>query len=89
MAANQIHEAVINAKNCPPAGPDVSDSISKGPEVPGIVRCDDFEDAVKTASKLAESGDIVLLSPACTSFDKFNNFEERGNTFKDIIKKLV
>jgi len=79
VAANQIHEAVINAKNNPPADTDA----------PEIIRCDDFEDAVKTASKQAKAGDIVLLSPACTSFDKFKNFEERGNTFKEIIKKLV
>jgi len=53
------------------------------------VKCDDFEKAVITASKLAEEGDTVLLSPACTSFDKFRNFEERGNVFKDIINRLV
>ena len=48
-----------------------------------------FEDAVLMASKLAGEGDIVLLSPACTSFDMFNNFEERGNKFKEIINGLV
>jgi len=87
MAANQIYEAVINAGNCIPAGSGKQETTPK--ITPEIIKCDDFADAVKTASKLATDGDIVLLSPACTSFDKFKNFEERGNTFKDIINKLV
>ena len=41
--------------------------------------------AVKKAKESAEKGDTVLLSPACTSFDAFKNFEERGNTFKNIV----
>jgi len=52
---------------------------------PEILQCNDFTEAVHLASQVAESGDIVLLSPACTSFDRFKNFEERGNVFKDII----
>lgn len=46
---------------------------------------DSFTDAVHTAHDLASPGDIVLLSPACTSFDAFKNFEERGKAFKNII----
>jgi len=53
-----------------------------------IVKCDSFEDGVHMASKIASEGDVVLLSPACTSFDMFNNFEERGNRFKDIVNSL-
>ena len=49
---------------------------------------DDFREAVITASRLAGEGDIVLLSPACASFDHFKNFEERGNTFKKIVMEL-
>ncbi len=47
-----------------------------------------FCDAVLTASNLAEAGDIVLLSPACASFDAFKDFAERGNTFKTIVNNL-
>jgi len=50
--------------------------------------CRGFKDAVIMASRLAQKGDTVILSPACTSFDAFDNFEERGNAFKDIVKSL-
>ena len=49
---------------------------------------DDFKEAVLAASESAEDGDVVILSPACSSFDKFKNFVERGNTFRDIVKNL-
>jgi len=55
---------------------------------PEIIMADGFKDAVIAASNSAQSGDIVLLSPACTSFDIFKNFEERGETFKAIVKGL-
>lgn len=53
-----------------------------------IVMAKDFEFAVKSASAMAREGDIVLLSPACASFDLFKNFEERGNKFKAIVNSL-
>lgn len=49
---------------------------------------DDFDSAVYAAAGAAESGDIVLLSPACAAFDKFKNFAERGKHFKKIIMEL-
>lgn len=51
-------------------------------------RIDDFYEAVKYASDSAQRGDTVLLSPAATSFDRFSNFEERGNEFKRYVKDL-
>ena len=56
--------------------------------MPRFKRIDDFYDAVKYASDAAEYGDTVLLSPAATSFDRFSNFEERGNAFKEYINDL-
>ena len=47
-----------------------------------------LEEAVETAKKIADSGDIITLSPACASFDMYPNFMVRGNKFKDIVKKL-
>jgi UDP-N-acetylmuramoylalanine--D-glutamate ligase len=55
---------------------------------PRIIEMPDFKEAVLAAHRAAEDGDIVLLSPACTSFDRFKNFEERGNTYKEIINGL-
>ena len=45
----------------------------------------DFERAVVLSRKIAKKDDIVLLSPACASFDAFKNFMERGNRFKEIV----
>jgi UDP-N-acetylmuramoylalanine--D-glutamate ligase len=55
---------------------------------PAIIEEPDFREAVLAAHRSAADGDIVLLSPACTSFDRFKNFEERGNTYKEIIRGL-
>jgi UDP-N-acetylmuramoylalanine--D-glutamate ligase len=51
-------------------------------------RVSDFEEAVKTASFLAEEGDCVVLSPAAASFDMFKNFAVRGETFKKLVQEL-
>ena len=53
-----------------------------------IYRCDGFKEAVEKARDISESGDTVILSPACASFDLFKNFEDRGNTFKNIVKEF-
>lgn len=55
---------------------------------PEIIKADSFYDAVVKARENAESGDIVMLSPACASFDLFKNFEERGNLFKQYVMEL-
>ncbi|HET7455728.1 MAG TPA: UDP-N-acetylmuramoyl-L-alanine--D-glutamate ligase [Solirubrobacterales bacterium] len=51
-------------------------------------RCDGLEDAVRRAAAAAESGEVVLLSPACASFDAFENFEQRGDRFREIVGGL-
>ncbi|MBQ4065106.1 MAG: UDP-N-acetylmuramoyl-L-alanine--D-glutamate ligase [Clostridia bacterium] len=55
---------------------------------PKILEESDFREAVLAASREAKEGDVVLLSPACASFDAFPNFEVRGNTFKEIVHGL-
>lgn len=50
---------------------------------------DSFEDAVHLARQLATSGDTVLLSPACASWGMFENFEQRGRVFKDIVRHFA
>ncbi len=54
----------------------------------GYEESESLEEAVHLAKAKAEDGDIVLLSPACASFDMFENYEDRGNQFKTIIKNL-
>jgi len=50
-----------------------------------IINCGDISNAVKYAKKIAKRGDVVLLSPGCSSFDQFENFEHRGREFKKLI----
>ena len=56
--------------------------------VPNIVETTSMEHAVKSAYFLSEKGDTVLLSPACASFDLFNNYEHRGKLFKEAVRNL-
>jgi len=52
-------------------------------------RCEDLEDAVRRAAAVARPGETVLLSPACASFDAFENFERRGERFREIVEGLA
>ncbi|MGN6254087.1 MAG: glutamate ligase domain-containing protein, partial [Solirubrobacterales bacterium] len=51
-------------------------------------RCADLADAVRRAAAAARPGEAVLLSPACASFDAFDNFEARGERFREIVGGL-
>ena len=53
-----------------------------------MVEVSTMKDAVKTAQRLTEKGDTVLLSPACASFDLFENYEDRGRQFKQAVQNL-
>ena len=53
-----------------------------------MVEVDNMTDAVRTAQRLAEKGDTVLLSPACASFDLFESYEDRGRQFKQAVHNL-
>lgn len=58
------------------------------PIVPIIIETQDVESAVAQARALSQPGDVVLLSPACASFDLFKNYEDRGNQFKAAVLEL-
>ncbi len=53
-----------------------------------VVRADSMENAIQTAKSMSKRGDVVLLSPACASFDWFKNYEHRGQVFKELVNKL-
>ncbi|WP_010411834.1 UDP-N-acetylmuramoyl-L-alanine--D-glutamate ligase [Citromicrobium sp. JLT1363] len=54
-----------------------------------VSRCGTLEKAVELASQVARSGETVLLSPACASFDQFRDFEERGDRFRTLVRALA
>ncbi len=72
-AAGKIESQIVSAKN-------------GGPEV---VHAETLENALRKANAAAEAGDVVLLAPACASFDQFKNYEQRGQVFKEIVRELA
>jgi len=62
------------------------ESQIKGPEV---VHAETLENAVRKANAVAAPGDVVLLAPACASFDQFKSYEHRGKVFKELVKGLA
>jgi len=54
-----------------------------------IVHAETLENAIRKANATAQAGDVVLLAPACASFDQFKNYEHRGKIFKDIVAALA
>jgi UDP-N-acetylmuramoylalanine--D-glutamate ligase len=59
-----------------------------GDMVESIVETQSAEDAVRIAYQIAKRGEAVLLSPACASFDLFENYEDRGLQFKEAVQRL-
>jgi len=84
---NTVVKEKVKAIVC--LGKDNSKIISAfGEMVPTIVETTSMEEAVRSAYYLAHKGDTVLLSPACASFDLFNNYEDRGRQFKMAVRNL-
>ncbi len=65
--------------------PELASAVEAGVE---LHRCADLEDAVRRAAAAAAPGEVVLLSPACASFDAFENYEARGDRFREIVGVL-
>ena len=60
-----------------------------GPEAGTHSRAETMEEAVAQAQAVAQPGDVVLLSPACSSFDMYENYEERGDVFRRLVQMLL
>ncbi|MDB5096912.1 MAG: murD [Cyanobacteria bacterium RYN_339] len=63
--------------------------VLRGAGYEALTMAQDLPSAVAAARAVAEPGDVVLFSPACTSFDMFKNYEERGRVYKSIVRELV
>ena len=67
-----------------------ADTIEKElKDVAPMERASDMQDAVRRAHESAQPGDIVLLAPACASFDMFRSFEHRGQVFKEAVRAVI
>ena len=74
-----------------PTAPKIAEALQSNEKYKGepeIIFVEDMEEAVATAYANAEEGDIVTLSPASASFDKYRNFELRGKHYKELVSKL-
>ncbi|HON67236.1 MAG TPA: UDP-N-acetylmuramoyl-L-alanine--D-glutamate ligase, partial [Phycisphaerae bacterium] len=72
------------------AGPEIYEEILRG-RAPGTpasaVHVSTFAEAVERARQMAVAGDVVVLSPACASYDEFTNYEERGEAFRRLVSR--
>ena len=69
-------------------GPKIGSLIADSPthQCAPVYQCGDLKTAINQARSIATSGDVVLLSTGCASYDQFNNFEQRGDMFSDLAK---
>jgi len=83
---NQIREKVHTVVSIGEARQNIKKQLEG--VVPNLIEADTIKNAVKAARNQAKRGEIVLLSPACSSFDMFENYEDRGNQFKQAVIEL-
>jgi UDP-N-acetylmuramoylalanine--D-glutamate ligase len=77
---------VVRAYTIGEAGPAFADQLE---QVMPVTRAEMLDTAVRSAMEHAQAGDVVLLSPACASFDQFRDFEARGDSFRKIVDALI
>jgi UDP-N-acetylmuramoylalanine--D-glutamate ligase len=82
--ADRIEDA---ASRSVPDRPNSCGGVSWPPETAEILRCGDLDKAVAEIQQRVQPGDVVLLSPACASWDQFENYEQRGERFIELVQK--
>ena len=85
---NHVKLLILTGTTAPKIRAAVENSVGYHGSNPEILEFGDFTRAVLAAHQAAQPGDVVILSPACASFDKFKNFMLRGEAFKKIIYEL-
>ncbi len=71
------------------SAPRLQEGLGKAATGTPMIRVDDLPEAIGAAISTARPGDVVLLSPACTSYDAYENFERRGDHFRDLVAPLI
>jgi UDP-N-acetylmuramoylalanine--D-glutamate ligase len=84
--ADQIRKKVHTIVAIGEARPMIEEQLKS--IVPNYETAETMNEAVRKCKKVAKRGEIVLLSPACASFDMYDNFEHRGNEFKKAVDRL-
>lgn len=88
VVADCVKHLILIGDTAAAIGDSTRNALERRGETMPIEYCTTFREAVTKACLAADKGDRVVLSPASASFDMFKNFEERGNTFKDLVNKL-
>lgn len=90
---NRARAVILTGAAAPLIGSSLEKELAarktEGKSVPPVLYESDFDKTVERAYSCALPGDVVLLSPACASFDSFRNFEERGNRFKSVARAII
>ncbi len=82
LVSEKVHTIIVMGK----ASKKIENHFKK--IIPNIIKVDDMQTAVKKGYSLANHGNSILLSPACSSFDQYENYEERGRIFKECVFSL-
>lgn len=90
LVGSQVHTLVLTGVTADAIGAAVAQAAAAaGQPAPRTVRAPGMAAAVQAARAAARPGNVVLLSPACASYDQYRNFEERGRHFKDLVHALA
>jgi UDP-N-acetylmuramoylalanine--D-glutamate ligase len=88
-ALRRCRAVVVFGESGPKLEAALREAAGRGQGSAAILRVEGLSEAVEVAQAVAHPGDVVLLSPACTSYDAYQNFEERGQHFRELVGRLA